>query len=34
MANIRAESSGESMEQAKEWVKGAKGNRFWADVFA
>lgn len=34
MAKIRAESTGESIEDATEWVKKTKGDRFWADVFA
>lgn len=34
MAKIRAESTGENIEKATEWVKKVKGDRFWADVFA
>ena len=34
MAKIRAESQNCSIEEATEWVKNAKGERYWADVFA
>ncbi|CAN9276324.1 unnamed protein product [Alternaria sp. RS040] len=34
MAKIRAEKSGETIEEATEWVKKVKGDRFWTDVFA
>ena len=34
MEKIRARASGESIEEATQWVKKVKGERFWADVFA
>lgn len=33
LARIRAESSGDTLEEATEWVKKTKGERFWSDVF-
>jgi cytochrome P450/NADPH-cytochrome P450 reductase len=34
MAKIRVETSGETFQEATDWVKIVKGDRFWADVFA
>ncbi|KAF1929899.1 fatty acid hydroxylase [Didymella exigua CBS 183.55] len=34
MAKIRADSRGETIEEATQWVKKVKGDRFWSDVFS